>query len=65
LAVPDGALTEFAQAMPEQYKVPGDAVAAYQAYYIGEKWEFAQWTRRPAPEWYLHAMKEKFADESN
>lgn len=45
-------LTEFAQAMPEQYKVPGNAVAAYRAFYLGEKSSFAQWTRRPAPPWW-------------
>jgi hypothetical protein len=45
-------LTEFAQAMPDQYKVPGDAVAAYRAYYLGEKLAFAQWTRRSKPDWW-------------
>ena len=30
-------LTEFAQAMPERYKVPGNAVQAYRAFYRGEK----------------------------
>jgi len=46
-------LTEFAQAMPEHYKVPGDAVAAYRSFYRGEKSAFAHWTRRNAPEWWL------------
>lgn len=45
-------LTEFAQAMPAQYKVPGDAVAAYRAFYLGEKHHFARWTRRSEPEWW-------------
>jgi 5-methyltetrahydropteroyltriglutamate--homocysteine methyltransferase len=45
-------LTEFAQAMPDQYKVPGDAVSAYRAFYLGEKYPFARWTRRPAPHWW-------------
>jgi hypothetical protein len=45
-------LTEFAQAMPDQYKVPGDAVAAYRAYYLGEKLAFAKWTRRSKPDWW-------------
>ncbi len=44
-------LTEFAQAMPDQYKVPGDAVRAYRRFYIGEKLGFATWTGRPRPEW--------------
>lgn len=46
-------LTEFAQAMPDHYKVPGDAVAAYRAFYQGDKSRFATWTRRPAPEWWV------------
>ena len=44
-------LTGFVQAMPEQYKVPGDAVSAYRRFYLGEKMRFARWTRRPVPEW--------------
>jgi hypothetical protein len=44
--------TEFAQAMPEHYRVPGDAVRAYRRFYIGEKARFATWTRRPAPGWF-------------
>lgn len=44
-------LTEFAQAMPDEYKVPGDAVLAYRRFYRGEKMGFARWTRRRAPSW--------------
>ncbi|MDZ7797484.1 MAG: pyrimidine dimer DNA glycosylase/endonuclease V [Candidatus Marinimicrobia bacterium] len=44
-------LTEFAQAMPEKYKVPGDPVRAYRDFYIGEKLGFAKWTRRKRPVW--------------
>ena len=44
-------LTEFAQAMPDQYKVSGDAVSAYRKFYIGEKMKFAKWTRRKPPHW--------------
>ena len=44
-------LTPFAQAMPDQYRVPGDAVAAYRAFYRGDKARFARWTKRPVPEW--------------
>ena len=45
-------LTEFAQAMPDHYKVPGDAVAAYRRFYLGEKAAFATWARRPPPAWW-------------
>ncbi|VGO16991.1 hypothetical protein PDESU_05585 [Pontiella desulfatans] len=44
-------LQPFAQAMPDQYKVPGNAVAAYRRFYRAEKMRFATWTRRPAPAW--------------
>ncbi|AEY00653.1 hypothetical protein GU3_04480 [Oceanimonas sp. GK1] len=44
-------LTEFAQAMPDQYKVPGDAVQAYRNFYLGDKMKFARWTRREIPHW--------------
>lgn len=44
-------LTEFAQAMPDKYKIPGDAVAAYRQFYLGEKMGFAKWTKRSVPKW--------------
>lgn len=44
-------LTEFAQAMPEKYKVPGDPVKAYRQFYLGEKMAFAKWTKRSIPYW--------------
>jgi hypothetical protein len=44
-------LTDFPQAMPEQYKVPGDPVQAYRNFYVGEKLKFARWTRRRRPAW--------------
>lgn len=47
----DNGLTPFAQAMPDKYKVPGDAVSAYRRFYIGEKLSFATWSRRHKPEW--------------
>jgi hypothetical protein len=45
-------LTPFAQTMPDEYKVPGDAVQAYRNFYNGEKRKFAKWTRREPPEWF-------------
>jgi hypothetical protein len=48
---PARGLTPFAQAMPDLYKVPGDAVRAYRRFYSGEKLGFATWTRRPVPGW--------------
>lgn len=45
-------LTEFAQAMPDEFKCPGDTVRAYRRFYIAEKARFATWTKRPVPEWF-------------
>ncbi len=50
--IEDLGLTEFAQVMPEKYKIPGDAVAAYRRFYVGEKSRFAKWTRRRPPRWF-------------
>jgi len=44
-------ITEFAQAMPNEYKVPGSAVEAYRKFYLGEKLRFARWTKRSIPVW--------------
>jgi len=53
----DRGLTEFAQAMPNEYKIPGDAVAAYRAFYLGEKMGFARWTRRRTPAWVANGLE--------
>lgn len=50
-------LTPFAQAMPEQYKVADNPVAAYRAFYCGEKAQFASWKRRTAPPWFVEAAQ--------
>lgn len=42
--------TPFALAMPDKYKQP-DAVAAYRAYYLGDKADLLLYTRRQRPEW--------------
>ena len=48
-SIPYGTLTDFAQAMPDQYKDP-DPVIAYRRYYLGEKMGFATW-KRNRPFW--------------
>ena len=51
--IPDGELTPFAQAMPDEYR-DEDAVVAYRNYYMYDKSRFAQWNRgRDAPYWWL------------
>ena len=55
------------QAMPEEFKVPGDSVAAYRAYYLGRKVEQSKWTRRPVPTFVLEGiaiMARKKKDEA-
>jgi hypothetical protein len=51
-AIPDRGLTEFAQAMPGKYRVPGDAVGAYRRFYVEEKSHLARWTGRRSPLWF-------------
>lgn len=46
-------VTQPAQAMPDEYKVQGDAVAAYRAYYqSAQKRHLTSWKRRAPPEWF-------------
>lgn len=56
LQVTEGHLTPFAQAMPEEFKVSGDAVAAYRKYYIGAKSRFAKWKFTKTPDWYVEGL---------
>lgn len=49
-------LTEFSQAMPDEYKIPGDPVQAYRDYYIGEKVEYRTW-EQPRSEWFMETGK--------
>jgi len=56
LRTPDGDLTPFAQAMPEEFKVPGDSVAAYRKYYIGAKSKIAKWKYTNPPDWYTKGL---------
>jgi hypothetical protein len=49
--IPDGALTPFAQAMPDEYK-DADPIKAYRNYYIHGKNHLAKWTKREIPYWY-------------
>ena len=50
-------LTDFAQAMPEQYRCE-DAVKAYREYYMGEKQNIAKW-RNEIPDWFDISIKKK------
>jgi hypothetical protein len=56
LRTPDGDLTPFAQAMPDEFKVHGDGVSAYRKYYIGVKSKFAKWKYTKIPDWYTEGL---------
>lgn len=43
--------TEPTPAMPDQYKIPGDAITSYHNYYNGEKQRMFVWKNRQQPEW--------------
>jgi hypothetical protein len=45
-------MTNFAQAMPDKYKVKDNAVQAYRNYYNGEKGYFAKWPDGKTPDWW-------------
>lgn len=49
--IKDGPLTDFAQAMPVEYKKPC-AVQAYREYYRKGKHHIASWKKRNVPDWY-------------
>ena len=50
--LPDGELTPFAQAMPEQYQ-NNDVVTAYRTYYLKDKKTFAKWEKlNNVPDWW-------------
>lgn len=49
--LPDAPMTEFVQAMDDEYKVKGDAVASYRNYYRGAKQHLLQYTNREPPSW--------------
>ena len=51
LAIPLAEPTSPPQCMPEQYRRPGDVVAAYRAYYANEKADRLRWSRAPEPPW--------------
>jgi hypothetical protein len=42
----------FPKCMPDEYKVD-DVVQSYRNYYKGAKKEFAKWTNRDVPDWFI------------
>ena len=60
--LPEGDLTPFYQAMPDEYK-HDDPVVAYRRYYQNEKAYFAKWTSRPTPTWMESYVKKPTLNE--
>lgn len=54
--LPNIQMTPFVQAMPEELKIPNDAVSAYRNYYMKHKSKFAKWKNGP-PEWWNVDLK--------
>lgn len=50
LSFPETGFTEFALAMPDEYKVE-DAIESYRNYYAVGKQHLHNWTKREMPEW--------------
>lgn len=50
--IPEGELTNFALAMPEEYK-DKDPVKAYRTYYLKDKKEFSTWKMGNTPDWWI------------
>ena len=49
--IPEGPLTSFALAMPDECKLE-DPVESYRNYYITHKQHLSKWTKRSVPEWF-------------
>lgn len=64
--IPCIGLTAFAQAMPEKYRDPNDAVKAYRDYYLDLKIIFSSWTSpSKVPEWVIEGLKQKQKDNQS
>jgi hypothetical protein len=51
-SLPSGTLTPFAQAMPEEIRIPDDPIGAYRQYYHLRKARFARWRHSETPQWW-------------
>lgn len=57
-----GTHTEFVQAMPEEFKIPGDPVTAYRNYINGYK-GYAEWRYSEKPDWWDEAKHEPIRNQ--
>lgn len=51
--IPDGDFCEPWRAMPDEFKVDGDAIQSYRNYYNGAKMNMFKWKNRPTPDWII------------
>lgn len=51
-------ITPYAICMPDDVKVPGDAVASYRNYYIVHKAKMARWAHSEKPVWFNQTKQE-------
>jgi hypothetical protein len=49
--LPIAPFTEPPPAMPDHYKIAGDAIQSYKNYYLGDKRRLFTWKNRQAPSW--------------
>lgn len=54
--------SEPTTAMPEDYKVPGDAITSYRTYYLKDKVRIARWTNRSMPNWFSDGINTLYND---
>jgi hypothetical protein len=57
--IPYHVRSPFVQCMPDQYQVPNDPIAGYQAFYLGEKIRFAKYSNRSLPTWFEAGITSK------
>ena len=55
--LPHLGITERPQAMPVQYRIPGDSTGAYRQYYRHEKQHLFAYTKRKPPAWLVSASQ--------
>jgi hypothetical protein len=54
--------SEPTTAMPDDYKVSGDAITSYRNYYLKDKVRIARWTNRCMPDWFSEGINTLYND---
>ena len=58
--LPIAPFTEPPPAMPDHYKIAGDAIQSYKNYYLGDKRRMFSWKKREIPSWISFTMEEMY-----